>query len=185
MDADPGDQSRVSQLSQAIDLAKLELGAQVHIELDPLRAYSRNAGGQPYAERSVTLGLLRHEGEWGLLWYSKPVLCEDSPTRLLAHREIDSEFPHTSTVDQFFDVSTFEAYRDLGRHNARLIKDGRQALARALDRSQGDQKPVSVPDGPGDWAVREFLSLANEFDWPDVLEGARNALGLTATESPE
>ena len=37
---------------------------------------------------------------------------------VIEFRKRHSEFPHTSTVDQFFDESHFESYRALGHHIA-------------------------------------------------------------------
>ena len=182
IDADPGDPGSVHQLSQAIDLALLECGVRIHIDLDPVRAFSDKPGGPAYARRSVALGVMRKGGSWGLLWYGKPVLSKDSPTPLLAHREIDPEFPHTSTVDQFFDTSTYVAYRDLGRFNAREIKRGRAALIAALEKPwDGSPDRVTEPY-PGSWAVEDFRRLL--LDFPDsadgLVVGARRALGVTS-----
>ena len=187
VDADPGRPGSVHQLSQAIDLARLECGVHVHIDLDPVRGFAEEPDGPVFAQRSVALGLMRRGADWGLLWYTKPVLSKDSPTPLLAHREIDPEFPHTSTVDQFFDTSTYVAYRDLGRHNARELRGGRDALRRALaDTKAGIPRPPA--DGePGGWAVRDFRRLARELpiEEAELLAAARAALGLVVVPETE
>ena len=179
IDADPGDPGSVHQLSQAIDLAALECGVRIHIDLNPVRAFAAEPGGPAYARRSVALGVMRKGSSWGLLWYAKPVLSKDSPTPLLAHREIDAEFPHTSTVDQFFDTSTYVAYRDLGRFNAREVKQGRLALRRILVRP-GTGVPERGEPYPGSWAVEDFRRLLQDFpeSTADLVRGARKALGV-------
>ena len=130
IDADPGNPGSVHQLSSAIDLARLECGVHIHIDLDPVRAFAAEPGGPAYARRSVALGVMKRGTDWGLLWYGKPVLSKDSPTPLLAHREIDAEFPHTTTVDQFFDTShSYVAYqepRSLQRPGDQARPDGAQ-----------------------------------------------------------
>ena len=72
-------------------------------------------------------------GDVGLLWYAKPALTRDMPASLLAHRETHPDFPRTSTLDQFFDTSTFVAYRNLGRYNAQMIREARVALLEDMD----------------------------------------------------
>ena len=132
IDADQGPADRVKALAQAVDLAKLECDVDVNIDLDALRA-SRDAGGGPsYAARSVTLGLVHTRDHTGVLWYAKPALTRDMPTQLLAHREVRQDFPRASTLNQFFDTSTFFAYRDLGRYNAWQIRRARKQLRQVL-----------------------------------------------------
>ncbi len=181
IDADPGNPGSVHQLSSAIDLARLECGVHIHIDLDPVRAFAAEPGGPAYARRSVALGVMKRGTDWGLLWYGKPVLSKDSPTPLLAHREIDAEFPHTTTVDQFFDTSTYVAYRDLGRFNAREIKQGRTAL-KAVLAGPGSGVPDRVTEPyPGSWAVEDFRRLLQDFQevTDQLVEGAREALAVS------
>ena len=181
VDADPGSPASVHQLSSAIDLARLECGVHVFIDLDPLRGYPEAPGGPVFAQRSVALGVMRRGTDWGLLWHCKPVLSKDSPTPLLAHREIDPEFPHTSTVDQFFDTSTYTAYRDLGRYNARELKLGRKRLGEELAKLNPNSPtlpPVPPPTEAGSWAVRDFVRIARDLpdELGDLIKGAQAAL---------
>jgi hypothetical protein len=140
VDADAGRAQTIVQLSQAIDLAKLECDIDVFVDLEPLRGYPSPEGGPVFAEQSVTIGATRQRrggqpDRWGLLWYCKPILTSSTPTPLLAHREIDPQFPATSTLDQFFDTSTYLAYRDLGRSNAEQIHQARSELRTLLQNS--------------------------------------------------
>ena len=66
-----------------------------------------------------------------MLWYAKPALTQDMPPKLLAYREVDPTFPRVSTINQFFHLAQFEAYRDLGRYNGRRIRIARRQLATA------------------------------------------------------
>ena len=95
---------------------------------------AKNAGSPhspAYADRTVNLGFFtrgRDVTKSGLVWYSKPGLTAGMPQNLLAFRETHADFPHASTVDQFFDTASFQAYRDLGRYNAREILVARSRL---------------------------------------------------------
>jgi hypothetical protein len=101
-----------------------------------LRADRDPSPGRDYSPRSVNLGLVRRgDGDHeriSVLWYCKPALTQDMPPQLLAYREVDPTFPRVSTVNQFFHVAQFAAYRDLGRFNARKILTARATLVAAV-----------------------------------------------------
>jgi hypothetical protein len=54
----------------------------------------------------------------GLMLYLKLSLTGDETEILKRYRTINPEFPHQSTLDQFYDEEQFEAYRQLGVHVA-------------------------------------------------------------------
>lgn len=132
VDADCGSLEGTSSLAKVLDLAPLECGVRIQINLDPLRADDEGPG-PAYAERTVTVGFFRRGPSWkqdvGIIWYSKPGLSRDMSAALLGFSEGHPDFPVTSTTDQFFDSSTYLAYRELGRHNARRIRKARRQLA--------------------------------------------------------
>lgn len=85
----------------------------------------------------------------GFLVYLKASLNGDEgDSELARHAEPCSEFPHDSTVDQFYDPSQFEAYRQLGFHIAAELCDeirpstGRQPLL-------SEWNPFASPPGKG------------------------------------
>ena len=164
VDADAGSAQTIRQLAQAIDLAKLECAADIGVNLEPLRCFADAEGAPLFAERSVTLGAISRAGTWSLLWYTKPVLTRSSPTSLLSHREVDAQFPMTSTVDQFFDTSTYAAYRDLGRYNAAEIKIARGRLAEALRDRGTVQAWLSADLDQAHWVERTFADLLRQLD---------------------
>jgi hypothetical protein len=166
IDAEAGRAASVLQLTQAIDLAKLECDVNIFIDLEPLRGFASEQDGPVFAQQSVTLGVLKHRDKWGVIWYCKPILTKSSPTPLLAHREVDREFPATTTLDQFFDTSTYLAYRDLGRDNATQIKAARAKLADLLRRCTTADQCLQLIDASGDrhWAEAAFAQLLNQQD---------------------
>ena len=147
IDADQGPADRVKALAQAVDLAELECDVDINIDLDALRATRGTGGGPPRTPAA------RSRSDWctartarGVLWYAKPALTKDMPTQLLAHREVRQDFPRTSTLNQFFDTSTFFAYRDLGRYNAWQIRRARKHLR---DGAPGQPDVRGLQDGDG------------------------------------
>ena len=152
--------STLRQLADAIVLAKLEIGAEITIDLDELRRTPGTAArGADYARRSVAVGIVRAGGQCGLLWYAKPVLTSKTPADLLAYAETDPSFPSTSTVDQFFHTSQFAAYRDLGRYNACELVDARTALLRAVEDSP-DLATLRLRSDTH-WSVESVLKLVD------------------------
>lgn len=182
VDADSGSAARLRQFTSAIDLAKLECDVDVLIDLDPLRGFAQAPGLPLYAQRSVTLGVLRQGDSWGLLWYTRPVLTASTPTPLLAHREAHPDFPTTSTLNQFFDTSTYVAYRDLGRHNAEQVAQARSELVELLRGAANSADPVSdLMAARSGWVGPVFAALLRQCspaDRKQLLESTCNILGL-------
>ncbi|HNN48911.1 MAG TPA: hypothetical protein PKM12_08040, partial [Marmoricola sp.] len=100
VDADCGSLAGTSSLAKVLDLAPLECGVRIQINLDPLRADDK-APGPAYAERTVTVGFFRRGPNWkqdvGIIWYSKPGLSQDMSAALLGFGEWHPDFPVTST----------------------------------------------------------------------------------------
>jgi hypothetical protein len=139
IDADAGPADAVSSLGKALDLAPLECNVQVWINLDPLRARASGGRAPSYAPRTVNVGFFTRVGDErvGVLWYAKPGLAQLMPQNLLAFRETHADFPHVSTLDQFFDTSSFIAYRGMGRYNAREILIARRTLQQLVGALRG------------------------------------------------
>lgn len=175
VDADSGPGNTARSISKAIDLAQLECGATVFINLDCLRSDPAPTPGRDYSHRSVNLGIVRRrvgdEEHLTLLWYTKPALTQDMPPQLLAYREVDATFPRVSTVDQFFHVAQFAAYRELGRYNARMVMYARAVLARRLAEHPtyesfrswcADQVRGGEGAQPEHWILAELISLVDQ-----------------------
>ncbi len=145
IDADCGSLEATSSLGKALDLAPLECGVHLQVNLDPLRVRRGAAFGPGYAERTVTVGFFRRGPFWsdavGVLWYSKPGLTADMSAALLGFREMHPDFPVVSTSDQFFDSSTYVAYRELGRYNGACIRAARAQLVEFLDGLEASRPP--------------------------------------------
>jgi hypothetical protein len=76
----------------------------------------------------------------GLLLYLKLSLTGDEAELLKRYRLIHPDFPHQSTIDQFYDEEQFEAYRQLGVHVA-----------------NGTFAPALLTDNPNPTHVREWF----------------------------
>ena len=56
------------------------------------------------------------EGKRGLLLYLKLSVTGNELETIRRYRILHPDFPHQTTLDQFFDEEQFEAYRQLGVH---------------------------------------------------------------------
>lgn len=182
IDADEKPRQTVTQIAQAINLATLECDTTIKLSLDPLRGPADAGRGGDYSPQSVALGLIHRGNRVGLLWYAKPVLTADTPLDLLSYAECDPDFPATSTIDQFFHIAQFKAYRDLGRFNARQIVIARYELAQAM-RGVGFERFRQRAREPGaHWAVVSAAKLLTETSYPQIagIFGDLAALRLAA-----
>jgi hypothetical protein len=76
------------------------------------------------------------DGATGLLLYLKLSITGNEPELIRRYRRLHPDFPHQSTLDQFFDEEQFEAYRQLGVH----VADG-MFLGALMEKTD----PVCVP----------------------------------------
>lgn len=111
-------------LVKLIRYARIDLGIEIDIDLEPLRA--AQADGRSTQQWAV--GKIRYgDTETGSLLYMKSTLAEDLASEdIRDYLDHQPAFPHQPTSDQFFDEAQFEAYRSLGY----------QIASRALDDPQ-------------------------------------------------
>jgi hypothetical protein len=99
-----------ADLANALRKCRTDFGAEIELDVDAMRASPSAAAFQ------IGRILYRGNGEptEGLLVYVKPTLVEDLPPDVSNYAALNSDFPHQSTGDQFFDDAQFESYRQLG-----------------------------------------------------------------------
>ncbi len=124
-------------LVNLIRVARIDLGVEIKIALDPLR---RDAAGRSAAHWA--LGRIHYgrpeEGATGYLLYLKASVTGDEDDDVLDYQARNPDFPHESTAEQFFSEVRFEAYRALGYHAA----DG---LGAALASADGGGELADLP----------------------------------------
>jgi hypothetical protein len=75
--------------------------------------------GERFCQRHGAVGDIRYpDGPDGVIIYLKSSLTDDAFPEIREYADKHPDFPHESTVDQFFDENQFEAYRHLGYHVA-------------------------------------------------------------------
>ncbi len=111
--ADPG--LKFEDLGNAIRKCWADFGAAIQIDVTRIRL-DQNTG---YSHVHCAVGTIQYsDNSEGKFVYLKASLTGDEPTDVLEYRSAHGEFPHQSTVDQWFDEAQFESYRKLGYHIA-------------------------------------------------------------------
>ena len=80
---------------------------------------------------AITTSSLEPNARRGLLIYLKPAITGDEPRDVFNYKEASPQFPHESTVDQWFSESQFESYRMLGLHTVCAM--GQETVSRRAD----------------------------------------------------
>jgi hypothetical protein len=111
-DAAGDDLEHFNTLSEAIALARADLGVDVRIDLTPLRP---TEGSDTSPSDHAVGEILYPDGTKGVLIFCKAAIPQGAPPDVQAFRQIERRFPTHPTTDQFFDERTFESYRALGR----------------------------------------------------------------------
>jgi hypothetical protein len=105
-------------LVNAIRKCRADLGAEIRLNVDPLRPDPESRLSRTHAVR----GEIRYrDGKVGQLLYFKSCLTGDEPNDVRDYQRQHPEFPQQSTGDQWFDESQFESYRMLGYRAAEAM----------------------------------------------------------------
>lgn len=96
----------------AVRRVREDFGVEVEIDLGGLRKESE-------VRQPMVAGDIKYpDGDCGILLYMKPTLVGDEPEDITQYSKRNRDFPHETTLDQFYDEAQWEAYRRLGEHIA-------------------------------------------------------------------
>jgi hypothetical protein len=110
-------------LANAIQKIRVDLGATIEFVARPPIHNKRDTAGS----HAAVLEIRYADGSKGLILYLKPAFSGREATLspdVYKYAGENSEFPHQSTSDQFFDESQFESYRRLGEQSIEVITEG-------------------------------------------------------------
>ena len=113
--------------------AQIDFGITIAPALDDLRANTATR----YSKTHFHLCRIHYPDGIGLLLYIKLSVTGNESELIKRYRTNNPEFPHQTTLDQFFNQEQFEAYRQLGVHAAEGL---------FLPALLNGEKPTSVPD---------------------------------------
>jgi len=117
IDGEEDAQMKFEGLGGLIRKARSDLGVEITIDTSGLE--ERSAEG--WSNRHCAVASIHYPEPGaapGTLLYLKLSVTGDEPIDILHYRKLNPEFPHQSTIDQFFSESQFESYRALGFHVA-------------------------------------------------------------------
>ena len=131
-DASADPKCSFEDLGNAIRKCRIDLGVDIEIDTSALVPQ----GPQRLSRHYCALGLIRYDrvhasAGVGYLLYVKATVCGAEPQDVMQYRSEHPEFPHQSTVDQFFDEPQFESYRRLGLHVGDAVLSSAVARARS------------------------------------------------------
>ncbi|MFL5336745.1 MAG: hypothetical protein ACJ8H8_27110, partial [Geminicoccaceae bacterium] len=140
-EADP--QMRCNGLAVVTRLARLDLGAEIEIDVSPLRL-----DAQGYTRAHIVEGCVRYAATDPIrpsgvarLIYVKSSVNGDEAVDIAEYRSRHPAFPQETTADQFFSEEQFEAYRALGVHMGQA----------ALPKLSGASKDVAADAAARQW----------------------------------
>ncbi len=111
--ADPG--FSMNDLANVIRKARIDLGINIHINLEDLRPSPENGFSRAhFAVGEIDYPCKDPAAKKGTLIYFKSAMTGKETEDLLSYRRRYPAFPDQTTVDQFFDEAQFESYRKLG-----------------------------------------------------------------------
>jgi hypothetical protein len=115
-------------LGNALRKAAIDMQITVRFDAPPRIAARSDAAGAEAALGFAVATIHYPKGPEGKLVYLKPSWLADIPNDARAYGNLYQDFPHESTLDQFFTESQFESYRALGQFQTeKLIADTPEA----------------------------------------------------------
>jgi hypothetical protein len=145
-------------LSSAIERVRVDFGVNVRFREEPydLTHLLPDTADTPtdaskifakeysLAKRGYAIGTIEYPtGPHGIIVYVKTTLTRGLPGDLYGYKARNKDFPHQTTLDQFFDEQQFEAYRELGyRLVAQLFRDIEDARKDANTTGGPTQSPA-------------------------------------------
>ncbi len=119
VDASQDQFATLDDLGRTLRQASIDLGIVVEFDRIPFQKRTDPASAGFYA----TTGVITYPegGPKGILIYIKPGFLTDAPADVRAYAAADPNFPHDSTLNQWFTESQFESYRALGLHVLGLL----------------------------------------------------------------
>jgi hypothetical protein len=122
-----------TDLIRLVEKCRVDFDTLIEIDLTEVRPTVPWAYGElrmsksPYSVGTITYP----DGRTGKFIYIKPCLSTELPADVIAYARATKDFPHESTMDQFFDESQFESYRAVGFACAYAALDVIESAVRA------------------------------------------------------
>jgi hypothetical protein len=124
-DADADPSYGFGDLANAVEKCRVDFGVQIHMAKYSSIAPKKDGKNSTVHYAIGIIDYLPVQGDplpqSGVLLYIKNSLTGDEEAQVLGQKAIDVAFPHDTTLNQFFNETQFEAYRELGEHLGSFI----------------------------------------------------------------
>jgi predicted acylesterase/phospholipase RssA len=124
-------------------LARIDLGVRIRLPWGEIKTHTRETSAEIAAEQVRTMSLGPHaaigiieypgespdQAELGVLIYLKASLTGDENDYVNDYKKRNPDFPHETTLNQFFSEEQFEVYRALGFHIANRLFTGKDCAS--------------------------------------------------------
>lgn len=124
-DADADPSYGFGDLANAVEKCRVDFGVQIHMAKHDSIAPKKDGKNSTAHYAIGIIDYLPVRGDplpqSGVLLYIKNSLTGDEEAQVLGQKAIDVAFPHDTTLNQFFNETQFEAYRELGEHLGSFI----------------------------------------------------------------
>lgn len=107
--------------ANAIRRCRIDFGVEINIDLKNITSKLKDRDSAHIARGYITYP--GYAQKKGTLIYIKASLTGDEPVDIREYALANTDFPHQSTGDQFFDEAQFESYRKLGYHSIDDLKE--------------------------------------------------------------
>jgi hypothetical protein len=126
-------------LGNCIRKCRIDLGIRIQVDLGVLRREADKPCRWHCAVGQIRYDDVDASASPGALVYLKASLTGDEPTDVLDYARRHTDFPHESTLNQFFSESQFESYRALGEHIALEVFQASAGEAKASRTLPGER----------------------------------------------
>jgi hypothetical protein len=105
-----------TDLIRLVEKCRVDFDTLIDIDLTEIRPAAPWIFGDLRVSKSpYSVGAITYpDGRSGIFIYIKPCLSTEMPADVIAYARATENFPHQSTMDQFFDEEQFESYRAVG-----------------------------------------------------------------------
>jgi predicted acylesterase/phospholipase RssA len=149
-----------ADLGNCVRKCRVDLGVNIRLDLCAFDLPAEARGGPPRPKVAHVAGKIYYPSSdtepkcTGQILYIKsslPTSLDETPADIVSFHTEHSQFPHQTTVDQWFTESQFESYRQLGYWITRHALPAVQAALSAIEhpsRGAAHEAPASSPPAP-------------------------------------
>jgi hypothetical protein len=121
-DANADPEASDENIANLVRLVRIDFGIRIALDTSPLR----REGPDELSRAHAVVGRVHYDdvdgGQLpGVFVYVRTSMTGDEPADIQNYAKVNTEFPFTSSSNQFFDEAQFESYRALGQHVARSV----------------------------------------------------------------